>query len=66
MMLAVQPEDERAEFPHVGFRARRWQRFERELRTWMTTPEGRFAVWRAQREAAAEPALRAGSPSTDR
>jgi hypothetical protein len=66
MMRAVPPEDEHAEFPHVGFRARRWRRFEDDLRSWMTTPEGRFAVWAAKREADAEPAVRSGSPHTDR
>jgi hypothetical protein len=48
-MGAVSP-DERVEFPSAGFRARRWQRFERDLRDWLETPEGRFASWRAQRE----------------
>ena len=48
-MNAVSPE-ERADFPHAGYRARRWQRFERDLRDWLDTPDGRFASWRAQRE----------------
>lgn len=34
--------------PTAGFRARRWNRFERDLRTWMESPEGRFSAWRAQ------------------
>lgn len=33
--------------PVAGYRARRWNRFERELREWMVSPEGRFAEWRA-------------------
>jgi hypothetical protein len=44
------PPEEHAEFPRAGVRARRWQRFERDLRDWLETPEGRFASWRAQRE----------------
>jgi len=36
-----------ATFPVAGFRARRWQRFERDLHAWLETPEGRFASWRA-------------------
>ena len=35
-------------FPRAGFRARRWQRFERDLAAWLATPEGRFAEWRAE------------------
>ncbi|WP_320669275.1 hypothetical protein [Patulibacter defluvii] len=34
-------------FPRAGFRARRWMRFERDLRAWLLTSEGEFAVWRA-------------------
>ncbi|MGX6448324.1 hypothetical protein ACVU7I_09700 [Patulibacter sp. S7RM1-6] len=34
--------------PAAGYRARRWNRFERDLRSWLDTPEGRFATWRAQ------------------
>lgn len=34
--------------PTAGFRARRWNRFERDLRAWMASPEGRFAEWRAK------------------
>ena len=48
-MGAVTP-DERVEFPSAGFRARRWQRFERDLEAWLETPDGRFARWRAERE----------------
>jgi hypothetical protein len=33
--------------PAAGYRARRWNRFERDLREWMASPEGRFAEWRA-------------------
>lgn len=43
--------------PSAGFRARRWNRFERDLHAWMASPEGRFAEWRARtavREAAPE------------
>lgn len=64
-MRVVPPEEERVEFPRAGFRARRWQRFERDLHAWLSTPEGRFASWRAQREAAARTVVRAGSPRTD-
>ena len=35
-------------FPEYGARARRWNRFERDLREWLGTPEGRFAEWRAR------------------
>jgi hypothetical protein len=41
------------DFPHVGFRARRWQRFERDLAAWLGTPEGRFEAWCAQQCVAA-------------
>jgi hypothetical protein len=34
-------------FPAYGARARVWGRFERDLREWMETPEGRFARWHA-------------------
>ena len=44
------PIEEREEFPTVGFRARRWQRFERDLRAWLETPEGRFAAWVAAQD----------------
>ncbi len=35
-------------FPEYGARARQWRRFERDLREWLETPDGRFATWRAQ------------------
>jgi hypothetical protein len=38
-----------AVFPEYGARARAWVRFERDLRAWMESPEGRFAAWRAGR-----------------
>jgi hypothetical protein len=38
------------EFPRAGARARRMQRFERDLRLWLRTPEGRFATWEARRQ----------------
>jgi hypothetical protein len=41
----VLPQDR---IPAAGFRARRWNRFERDLRGWLESPEGRFATWRAQ------------------
>jgi hypothetical protein len=40
-----------AMFPEFGARARAWARFERDLRAWMESPEGRFAAWRAGRDA---------------
>lgn len=40
------------EFPRAGFRARRWQRFERDLHAWLATPEGRFTTWCAQHDVA--------------
>ncbi|MBB4664550.1 hypothetical protein [Conexibacter arvalis] len=49
------------EFPSVGFRARRWQRFERDLDDWLQTPEGRFTAWCAAQAVAADPAPAAGS-----
>lgn len=51
-------DDHTEDFPSVGFRARRWQRFERDLHEWLETPEGRFTAWCAQRqiEAGAVPA----------
>jgi hypothetical protein len=63
-MYVVSP-DERVEFPRAGYRARRWQRFERDLREWLETPDGRFAEWRARRElAGAQAAQLAQSPLT--
>ena len=49
------------EFPSVGFRARRWQRFERDLEDWLQTPEGRFTAWCAKQTVDADPATAAGS-----
>lgn len=43
-------------FPHVGFRARRWQRFERDLHAWLRTPQGGFVRWCAQQQVAGAPA----------
>jgi hypothetical protein len=40
--------DDREAFPSYGARARLWGRFERDLRDWLETPEGRFAAWRAR------------------
>jgi len=50
-MVPVQIE-EREHFPHVGSRARRFKRFERDLHAWLTTPQGRFAIWNARRRIA--------------
>lgn len=36
-------------FPVCGARARMIRRFERDLSDWCASPQGRFAVWRAQR-----------------
>lgn len=44
------------DFPQVGFRARRWLRFERDLHAWLATPEGRFTTWCAQQQVSAAPA----------
>jgi hypothetical protein len=52
--VELTPQEEQAEFPVVGSRARRWGRFERDLHSWLASPDGRFAAWRA-REAVAEP-----------
>ena len=46
--MCVVPIEEREDFPHVGSRARRFRRFERDLRAWLQTPEGRFAAWHAR------------------
>jgi hypothetical protein len=43
------PIEERHDFPLVGARARCLNRFERDLRTWLATPEGRFAAYEAKR-----------------
>jgi hypothetical protein len=48
------PEAEVEAFPSAGFRARRWLRFERDLRLWLETPEGRFARWCAEVAVGAE------------
>ena len=48
--------DDREEFPLYGARARLWGRFERDLREWLETPEGRFAAWRARVTTSAAPA----------
>jgi hypothetical protein len=45
--------------PVAGFRARRWNRFERDLHAWMDSPEGRFATWRALDAIAADEQRRA-------
>jgi hypothetical protein len=58
-MMAV-PTEEREAFPRAGSRARRFQRFERDLRAWLKTPEGRFAAWQARRQ------VEAVKPSTRR
>ncbi len=49
------------EFPTVGFRARRWQRFERDLEEWLLTPEGRFTAWCAQQAVSTTPTPAPGS-----
>ena len=54
--------DEREEFPRYGARARIWGRFERDLRAWLETPEGRFAAWRARAGRAAPARERRGRP----
>jgi hypothetical protein len=45
-------DDHLAGFPRHGARARIWSRFERDLRAWLETPQGRFATWRAERRLA--------------
>ena len=40
--------NDRDGFPQYGARARLWGRFERDLREWLETREGRFAAWRAR------------------
>jgi hypothetical protein len=47
--MAHVPSEYRKEFPEVGSRARRFKRFERDLRAWLETPEGHFASWHARR-----------------
>ena len=51
------------DFPRFGARARILGRFERDLRDWLATPEGRFAVWRAA--GAVPPAPPAGDPARE-
>jgi hypothetical protein len=46
-MRDVRIHEGEASFPAYGARARLWARFERDLRAWLDTPEGRFAAWRA-------------------
>ena len=41
---------EQTDFPRVGYRARRWNRFERDLYAWMNRPEGQFECWLACRK----------------
>lgn len=47
---------EQADFPRVGYRARRWNRFERDLYAWMNRPEGQFECWLACRKVSASAA----------
>lgn len=46
----AQNHPEQADFPRVGYRARRWSRFERDLYEWMNRPEGQFECWLAARK----------------
>lgn len=56
---------DRDDFPLHGARARLWGRFERDLRAWLGTPEGRFAQWRAQAAVApSRPAPRRGGATS--
>ena len=48
--LCGMPLVELADFPTTGFRARTLARFERDLRSWLDTSEGRFASWTAARQ----------------
>lgn len=50
-----EPATEAGLFPLYGARARVWGRFDRDLRAWLDTPEGRFAAWRAAAATAAPP-----------
>ena len=54
-MREVREDEPETWFPEYGARARRWRRFESDLRAWLDSPEGRFAAWRA-RSALAAPA----------
>ena len=56
--LTIHPEH--TDFPQVGYRARRWNRFERDLYAWMNRPEGQFECWLANRKIASV-AVPAGS-----
>jgi hypothetical protein len=47
-MREVRESEPETWFPEYGARARRWRRFERDLREWLETPDGRFATWRAR------------------
>jgi len=44
--------EEHEAFPVAGFRARRWQRFERDLQAWLASPDGEFARWQAMQAVA--------------
>jgi len=52
-MRDLRTDDHPSVFPRHGARARIWSRFERDLRAWLETPEGRFAAWRAEQAAGA-------------
>jgi hypothetical protein len=52
------------DFPRTGSRARRMQRFERDLRAWLATPEGRFATWAARRQIERREAVTTSTPRT--
>ncbi len=45
---------EQTDFPVAGYRARRWNRFERDLYEWMNRPEGQFVCWLASRKIEAQ------------
>lgn len=46
-MSFAPPREQPAVFPRTGSRARRLARFERDLQSWLATPGGQFARWRA-------------------
>lgn len=50
--------------PAAGFRARRWLRFERDLHSWLSTPEGRFAAWRAEQAVTPSPGTPPAHPQS--
>lgn len=54
------------DFPAVGFRARRWLRFERDLNDWLETPEGRFTAWCARQQVSPLPAASLDSSDASR